>query len=634
MPLPTLSERILRELKSIEVVFVDDAYDEEPVSGNLSYEDLQAFGTELEDSEDALAELERCIGKTLNPSDAIVELDNDVLVTSLWQMRNANQVLSPILTNLFSRFVRLQAEKVRSLNVLNTTLGTEIGLQITTLGKRNLDQIPETAKILFIDYYLTDNQNAIELNENLKLIKEQIGRHLLGQKPMVVLMSSREISPTEQKEFRMGADVLAGQFRFVNKTELEDVLSIKLLLNELIDHYPLASQIEQTIGMWETILNDAKESFCKNIKSLDVADYQAIQRLRLDEEGISLGAYATWIYSTYFQSLVEGHETMQKAVSKLSSIDFETKPPVSIVPSREIAEIYQSLVFSQLRIDGFPLSHYLQVDENETVPIALGDLFIEVADSQVANAIPSPLLVVTPECDLARRNPDQTVILLVGTLKKKIDVSWPVNPEKFELFIFNNIEYVVSWDYKSIKTRTHYELSRQLIDGEIKHIARMRSLYALKQQHFLTSHIARVGTEVPPHEYEAYTGIVFFRGSGTSIVHQYSFEVGSDLIYLIHGKTCRHLTFLPEAIERLRTEARRDEVVEGTREVLNDINVLRMLRGPIDVNKEYQPTYSDDENRILIKISKGDSPVKVPMQINSTYRMQINLHRKNVEFQS
>jgi hypothetical protein len=247
-----------------------------------------------------------------------------------------------------------------------------------------------------------------------------------------------------------------------------------------------------------------------------------------------------------------------------------------------------------------------------------------------AETRPVPYLVMNPDCDLVRRTEDASVILVRGRFQKKHELQWPVNPEKHELIVIDEEERVLSWEYKAITSVPYQQLSAELEAGVYRCVARMRSIYALKQQRALATVLGRVGTEVPPHVYEAYCGDVFFRGAGKNCTKVVTFSVGSEAVVLAGGREGQghQLFFLPDAIETLRTAAKGAEVHAETRAVFDDLTILRFLRGPIDLDKDDKPTFPGNEERLVIKfpaLTKRDGN----KQLEGKARVLFNLFRSS-----
>lgn len=243
----------------------------------------------------------------------------------------------------------------------------------------------------------------------------------------------------------------------------------------------------------------------------------------------------------------------------------------------------------------------------EVVLIEPANAADQAAEAQVAAAplVDVPYLVMNPACDLIRRPPEASVILIRGQFDKKASLPWPVDPEAYELIVIDDEEHVVSWHHKEVAAIPYKDLSKDLEDGKLRCVARMRPTYALKQQRILMSTLGRIGTDVPMHDYRRYSCDVWFRGANKACSSMLTLS-GPELVALTSGRKelGHHLYFLPKAIDALREEAAKAGVHADTKAALDDLQVLRFLRGPISLSDDYKADIPKEGERISIKFPK------------------------------
>lgn len=663
-----LVEDLPKILGSAEAVILDDAYDEVPELRDLDPEWIQAFSTAIEDSDDALVQINALLELEILPQTIAANL-TDARVAALWGRKDGGDALATALEELFSPFISRRASQLVHVEAIQKILEAQLKVKVERKGRRERDSLPQTAKIWFIDYYLFENAGAADLQEHIRNIKSQWENIAGGKRPILILTSSRPVTARDQQAFRDQANIFAGQFRFEQKAKLVDALNLQLLLTELIDQYALAAEIDQILESWSKVLRECNDSFAKSIRGLDVVDYQALRRLRLDADGVTLGAYLMWVYTQHYLSLVEAHTATGAAVKSLSKIDFDRAPTVALVPTLEMAKIYHSLVFSSLRSDWTPIDSEMEKDKEGMAVISLGDVLIrkeppqpkppkthginpaaaapvaptqasaapvvaiaaeppaqaavvadqaakDVLDVASANAeghheaapeppvlVDVPYLVMNPACDLVRRPPDASVILIRGQFARKATLEWPVDPEEYELIVVDGDERVLSWQHKDIVTIPYKDLSKALDEKTYRCVARMRPTYALKQQRVLMSTIGRVGTDVKMHEYRRYVCDVWFRTDKAKKDCKFAVTLsGPEMVALTSGRKDQghHLYLLPGAIDALRNEAKKDGVHADTKTALEELEVLRYLRGPISLNDSYKANETDAGGRIAI----------------------------------
>lgn len=600
---------------------IDDAFEKSPSPRDLADADFDAFATGLEDDHSALEQLVEILGVQVQPRDIYSYLHDEAFVVALWNAKDSAVELGGLCKELFNQYQVAQAERQSSLQSLIATL-EGAGVAVEKMGREGVSNFGLQSKIIFVDYYLESGQTQVELDERLKNIRCRIESIPAGERPALILMSSREVSVEEQKEFRYKSNVLAGQFRFVAKGRLREA-GAEVLVHEILDHLHLVSHVDLLVSGWSDLVRSSIDEFERDIKSLDIPDYYALQRLRLDEEGVSLGTYLLWVYTQYFQSVVERNKKVREIFSGISDVDLSDSPPVAFAPSRELSQIYQNLVFTSLRGDCQPIGKPHSVDMAGLAQFSLGDVFITQPlpprRENIMGCI--PMLVVTPECDLVRPKPWQTVVLLRGQFWRKERISWPVDPEEYEFFVFGGEEFVIKWDYKSVHSETIASLSEKLCNGELLHVSRMRSIYALKQQRRMAAQLTRVGTEVPMHEYVPYVADFYFRTEAKRCVHSLRVGPNDGGVYIQFGKSKSQVIFMPEAVDRILECAEADGVNADTKAALASVSFMRELRKGILLDANQKSCFL---NNSLVVLRVGNA---VPTQLDRQLRVQINLYR-------
>ncbi|MDH4697553.1 hypothetical protein [Pseudomonas aeruginosa] len=620
MTMMNLAARI-EEKTPFFATIIDDAFEVNPSPRDLVDADFDAFATGLEDELSALEQLSELIGENLQPGDVHNYFHDAEFIKTLWGAKESAAELGELCRGLFNQYQVAQSERLSSLASLIRTLEGS-GITVERLGRAGVSSFSLQSKVIFVDYYLENGQTPAELDERLRSIRRRIESIPAGERPALILMSSRDVGLDEQKDFRYKSNVLAGQFRFVAKGRLREA-GVEVLVHEVLDHLQLVSHVDLLVSGWSELVRSSIEGFERDIRSLDIPDYYALQRLRLDEEGVSLGTYLLWVYTQYFQSVLERNEKVREIFSKISSVDLSASPPVALSPSAELSQIYQNLVFTSIRGDCQPIGKPHSVDQSGLAQFSLGDIFItQPLPPRYEDIIGCvPMLLVTPECDLVRPKPWQTVILLSGQFRRKEQVVWPVDPEEFELFVFNGEEFVIKWNYNSVISETIASLSGKIFNGELLHVSRMRSIYALKQQRRMAAQMTRVGTEVPLHEYVPFVADLYFRTEGKKCAFSLRLSSSEGGVYIQYGKSKSQVIFMPDAVDRILECAEAEGVTQETKSALISVSFMRELRKGVLLDGGAK-SLELNGGSVILKMTS--SP---PAQLDKQLRVQINLYR-------
>lgn len=547
-PLPAEAIRKrLNERQISEIVIIDDAFDR-PTRDSLGTRALEEFWTAVGTTASALGQLTDLIGAVPNGS-ALTDIQLDAL---------------------FARFESLPALKVPCEALFEDTLSKRREIErfakplrevlqqtIITLGKADsFDHA--TVKLIFLDYYLgtTDTEEAVSAAvSRAKQIYQKYPAG--GQKPIIVLMSSKPEVDTEKATFRTRSGLLGGMFDFVPKQDLANPEKLYLLLGAWATGLPQAYKIQHFVDALEESVKAASVQFLEGVKSLTIEDYGYIQRLSLQEDGHPLGDYMLWIFGAYFGDLLFHKQPATKAHQKeLDSLWIESCPPCQHPPSVMLAEMHKSALFDSSvdNLGPHPLNIGIDPDKQYEAPPALrlGDLFIRDASNQV-------LLVISPECDLmfsprGKRSfdPAQSVLLLPGRLQLLTESIPPNENLRTELFEFEGKAYRILWNKKQVRSEKFGRIARCLSIFKYERRARLRLPYALQIQQAFASDLTRVGVPVAPPIFRPVRMRAYYEGEDGkyALLH----EPREDAAFEVLGRTGTHLVLTVKYILWLKAQ--------------------------------------------------------------------------------
>ncbi len=525
--------------KGIErVLIVDDAFDR-PRRTDLAQNELADFWNELPlDSPEQLNSLQ----EPLNSIPASEEEIDDAYVAALYDQRDN---LGP-LQKAYDRHLRaILGEKHGHLDHLIAGL-RNLGLDVDSIGTTpSGDHHP--AQLIFLDYYLGEAGVAAAVTAAQVAVRVLLSHYTVGrEKPIVVLMSSRDSVNELAEEFREQTGIVGGMFYFVPKSDLLDRVRLLLTLDMVAMAPPQGHLIQDFVDGIESKIGTVVPKFLTDIKRLNLDDYVYIQRLSLQADGHPLGDYLLWLFSAYFGHLLFEHSLVTES-RELDKMSFDDHIPGQLVPSTQLTAMYHAALFDTMvgplgthprqpkEVNEGALPHQEQSasPELEEIPSESQDAggttlangkngegpgdngardaetlpYFKMGDIFQRSEMPELLMVCNPACDLEftpddrrRPKPEDTILFIPGKLEKL--QGYPSSaPPRTELFVYNGDSYRILWQPKQLRAIKYASVKDWLSEHEYVRVARLRTPFSYEVQQHFASNMTRVGVPVPPPFY-------------------------------------------------------------------------------------------------------------------------------------
>lgn len=489
---------------------------------------------------------------------ALEDNDYDDLTPNLWSFYISNQaklgemsaqtlVVYRSLDEIFGDFYAKSKEKLAQLKYIEDIIQEASGNAPHKFKSDARGEDLVGFDLIFLDFYLDDaipanakkfselEQSALEAarKKSIDLAIQTVEARGEGQPvPLFVLIST--IAKLESApDFRDEAGVLASKFRFVSKSQFsEDKIKSVIVITELLRQRNNGDSLDLFIEKWSDSIDKAKKQLLMSIRRLDLSDYHFIDNYRLKAEKISIGSYVTNMYNSLLGSLVEEEVLKTKTLDLFSQIKLDDPAPSHLGPSDEVTDIYSRITTSTVHTLGalealnvwagdlFVRRNLLEPKKSKVEHKVVGDPQklgeelsaavnlaeaegnkssgpeIPEVDSKQLDLRPDILAVITPSCDLVPgRVKVNSVTLIGGTLAPLGTVKKPSS----HLLVMDSRKYQIDWNGKWPVTYNHAYFKGVGIEGtDYVKIGRLRSLYHLELQNFLTGEMSGVGVPVAP----------------------------------------------------------------------------------------------------------------------------------------
>src|SRR5262249_44814988 len=137
-----------------------------------------------------------------------------------------------------------------------------------------------TTKVIFIDYYLGPGLDSYEVAK--RIARETYGKYENeSSKPLIILMSSKEIAEETISAFRDESGLLGGTFYFVDKRDFSNKDKLHLKIGAWALALPYSEKIQNFVNGFHTAIDEVSKQFIKDIRKLSVDDYAYIQKMSL-----------------------------------------------------------------------------------------------------------------------------------------------------------------------------------------------------------------------------------------------------------------------------------------------------------------------------------------------------------------
>lgn len=360
-------------------------------------------------------------------------------------------------------------------------------------ARKRSNVVPDDSNVIFLDYELEAGKGGGDLSSS---IVEKIYAQFKGKPsaPLLILMSSLELTEADIAKFQKRSDFLSGMFYFVPKNDLYEVEKLHYRLAAFAKALPTGQVLQKFIEHLDTSLHAAKTTVFNDLRSLNIADYAFLQTLRLHEDGQPMGDYLMWLISAHLVKELGGIKAMKAVERAVSDLSFDDLPPTSAKPSPSLGALYSSAVMRPM--DPLP--------DPKTDPmdyLQFGDLFRKGTSKNV-------LACITPPCDLAfgPTRPiasDRSILFLTGKL---FPIEKPLKPfeqrqPRTELVKLDTTMYRIVWDTKGLIQLTWGGLREKLDELKFKRVARLNTPFALEVQRSFATDLTRIGMPVSPPLY-------------------------------------------------------------------------------------------------------------------------------------
>lgn len=483
----TLQELLLaRRLTS--ALIVDDAYDLVPRAEDLV--DEGAWSTFMDDVGEDADHLKEAF-PAFETMDAISLQTSDEFVASVWKLRDK---LRPELWKpLFEPYEQGTQSDREFLAVLEARL-TAIGVTSVRAG-RTIPPAGHSARLVFVDLFLGAPQLDRDMERSVARLRELMkGRE--SDPPLVILMSRSTRLSEKKAYFRDSAQLVGTMFRVHSKAELIDGQTLERTLDRLARHHADAVRVAALLSAWDKGLKTAADRFLRGMRRLDLPDYAQIRQVLLDYEGQPIGSYVLDVFDRVLQHEVEADAATIAAAEALNSINAEDYPAPYIAGTPDLQDlVYRSIWQHPSR---------LGVRTTESgMPVNFGDVLVRqsLLRGEAPNGgeqLPADVLVVmTPPCDLIRKDGCTRVLMMAGTLADLDHRSWVyTGSAKTPIIVLPDGRRMwIQWNPKDTQALLQSEISALLIENGMYRIThRLRDNYALELQQRLLADLGRVGT--------------------------------------------------------------------------------------------------------------------------------------------
>lgn len=583
-----MGTQIAESLGYKKVLIIDDAYDETPALADIGDDPLAECAEALEDNATRSA-FETILKRKIESERFSEILAEEDVVEVLWKARTAESGAKKALGVLFARAEEELRSKRKPMEPLETLLRNGLQLDVITLGSKDigvqgrLAEHSKDARLFFVDYFL-DPQSKEEaaVDACIRKVATIYGQYSAGDKPIVILMSSEELTAEQQQRFRRGLNALGSHFSFVHKGSLKDTIGVQITLDGLQKNYRQACTIDCALDTWEKSAQASVSQCAQDLRALDIADYAFLDKFRLDDERIHLGHYVLWLYGEYLNSVIEKQPKISVVADDLDAIPTDTMFPPSLIPNDELVQVYSGAVFTDFRPKP-PRKN--EQDDAHKYRVMLGDLYRTVYP-KVGKKIEEAAVVITPSCNLARASGSVKVTMLRGLLRPKGRV--PAKDAMVPEFLrIGDETYTATWDLEAPLVMTVKEITDACDVGQWKRVTRLRPIYALHLQRLYAADLLRVGMPVATQWYHPLSGEVYGKGEGNAAVRIMECDDTDACVWRITGKEEGEgaVVFLETFVKRLREALTSSTLKANDRDLSAKLEDLIRLREPLDIKK-------------------------------------------------
>jgi len=492
------------------VAIIDDAYIVRPTRAVFERDNrLAVLLTNIQKWESPLPDFQGLV-ETLE-SDEIL---TDKVIGELYDRRKD----SADIAKWFAEFEDEQKANKSLLKHLETILSDDLKCDIQQLTPDQDFDRKRLPELIFVDYFLDPGDRVEHSLELAGKIGERIAAAYTSEKPLVILMSSKDsIDQLKKSNFIEKAGLLGGLFHFVPKAELKRTPTFFIKLAILVRSKPDGKRVQAFVEELERGVTDSVQKFRQTIKALSLEDYGYMQQLSLQGEGMALGDYLLWLFGTYFSSSLMKMASKQKA--DMDSMVFSRMPDADSAPSKDFVDLFALAVSEEVPELGTHPRSTSQDGTNVawTSPDPhFGDIFIDEASTKA-------YLVVTPECDLiytpekdAKRpaDPEKAVLMIPGIMTENGGFHHSCTGIQTSLVQVGTKRHVIEWQLKRARIASMGGLRQFMDDRQMKRKVRLKHPFSAWVQMAYLSDASRVPVPVGPPVVEPIGATIHYELNG------------------------------------------------------------------------------------------------------------------------
>jgi hypothetical protein len=435
--------------------------------------------------------------------DLVQKLETDELLTDrVIQELYARREESAEVTGWFREFDQEQEASKHLLEQLEIILSQDLECDLQQLTPDQDFDAKRLPELIFVDYFLDPGDRVEHSLELAAQVGERIAAAYKGEKPLVVLMSSKDsIDALKKSNFIEKAGLLGGLFHFVPKSELKRTSAFFIKLAILVRSKQDGKRVQEFIEELDKGVTNSVQEFRRRISALSLEDYGYMQQLSLQGEGMALGDYLLWLFGIYFSSSLMKAASKQKA--EMDRTVFSKMPDADGAPSKDFVDLFALAVSEEVpELGAHPrlgITDAKRISWSAPDP-HFGDIFTDVA-------ITKAYMIITPECDLiyapeleANRyaDPEQAVLMIPGSMAESGGLNHVCKGIETSLVQVGNKRYIITWELKKALISTMQGLREFLENRQMKRKARLKHPFSAWVQMAFLSDMTRVPVPVGP----------------------------------------------------------------------------------------------------------------------------------------
>lgn len=401
-------------------------------------------------------------------------------IQDLWGRHQKSELLGAGLDALFATEALSRQAVSEKAALVRDFLVKELGVEnVQTFSDlQSAEQALTQVDVAFVDFFLSNDENT---EEALARIREH--RKSLCCPSLLFFMSSRANIDTQQR-VREEIHMRSAFFEVMEKGSITEEFVREKLLRKSTD-FEANKALEKIVLTLAESINDAARNLVEATETLETHDLTLLNLSRLEAEGETISEYLTWLFSEFVAARARRNSQQCQPTSLTpGQVGFTGQ----IRQSRILFELFSEIVFAPGRASKDRLR------------------FGEVLQSRKDRR--EYLLLLTPACDLARREDNLEVLCVRGEGvpfdSQKAHASrrlyGKAGTELCHLRVHQESETdglehsLITWDIKSAFTKPLTELKGE----KYARVQVMNELFAQEVKEEALRSLGRVGTQISP----------------------------------------------------------------------------------------------------------------------------------------